>query len=170
MTTTDLFRLIIKSFGLYCFIDGLFTLIPSMSYSGGFSSISLAINTVYLVIICVIASILLFQTDRLIKLLRLDRGFDKTEINIKEIRAEDLFKFAIIIIGFLLITDNIGQFIEYCYLAFKKEVSANGLGESEGALLYNSLDNGWWAVSGLNILIGLTMVTAYKRITKLFKE
>lgn len=168
MTTTDFFRFTIKTFGLYCFIDALFTLIPNVSYSGGFSSFSLTINTVYLVIICGIAYILLFHTDGLIKLFRLERGFDEKDIDFKDFKSEGLFKFAIIIIGLLLITNNIGQFLEYCYLAFKKEVSATGLGESEGSLLHQSLDYGWWAVSGLNILIGFIMLTNYKRISKLF--
>lgn len=170
MTTTDFFRLIIKTFGVYCFIDGLFTLIPNMSYSGGFSSFTIAINTVYLIIISVITYILLFQTDGLIKLFKLEKGFDNENIDIKEFKSVGLFKFAIIIIGLVLITNNIGQFLEYCYLAFKKEISAGGLGESEGSLLSQSLDYGWWAVTGINILIGVLLLTNYKRIAILFVE
>lgn len=168
MTTKDFFRLIIKAFGTYCFINALFTLIPNLSYSGGFFTFHFAMNFVYFIVTGVIVYILLFQTDRTINLFRLTKGFDHEKIETKDLNANGLFKFAVILIGLLLITNNLAQFLDYCYLAFKKQVSAYGLGEIEGAMLDQHLDYNWWAISGLNILIGILMLLNYEWIAKLF--
>ncbi len=170
MTTKDFFRLIIKVLGIYCFVEALFTLIPNMSYSGGFLSFHFALNFIYLIIAGLITYILLFQTDRIIKLFRLTKGFDSNTIEIKDFNTNGLFKFAIILIGLLLIVNNLAQFIDYCYLAFKKQVSAHGLGEVEGAMLDQHLDYNWWAISGLNILIGILILMNYDWIAKIFTK
>ncbi|MGB5821100.1 MAG: hypothetical protein WBG90_16565 [Saonia sp.] len=170
MTKTDLFRVIIKIFGVYCFIEALFRLIPNISLSNGFYSFSLMVSGIYLLITGLIAYLLLFQTDRLIKLFRLEKGFDSDKIDVKNLNSDGLFRFGLIIIGLLMIADNIAQFLNYCYLAFKKQVSSNGLGEIEGAMLDQHLDYNWWISSGLNALIGIIILTNYKRISKLFAE
>ena len=170
MTTKDFFRLIIKALGIYCFINVLFSLIPNISYSTGFFSIHLTLNFIYLIVAGLITYILLFQTDRIIKLFRLTKGFDNNTIETKDLNAKDLFKFAIILIGLLFIVNNLAQFIDYCYLGFKKQVSAYGLGEVEGAMLDQHLDYNWWAISGLNILIGILMLMNYNWIAKIFTK
>lgn len=94
MTKTDFFRLIIKGFGTYCFINALFTLIPNMSYSGSFFSMSVKFNSVYILIISFIAYLLISQTNRIIKLLKLDKGYDSDIIEIKNLNTTGLLKFA----------------------------------------------------------------------------
>lgn len=168
MTKTDLFRAIIKIFGIYCFIEALFRLIPNISLSGGFYSFSLMVSLVYLLITVVIAFVLLFGTDRIIKLFRLEKGFDTQNIDTKNLNEEGLLKLGLIFIGLLMIADNIAQFLNYCYLVFKKQISANGLGEIDGLMLDQQLDYNWWVVSGLNVLIGVIIVINYKRISQLF--
>ncbi|MFD2099929.1 hypothetical protein [Flagellimonas iocasae] len=170
MTTKDFFRLIIKALGTYCFVDALFTLVPNMSYSSGFLSFHFAMNLIYLIVTGLITYILLFQTDRIIKLFRLTKGFDSDIIETKDLKTKGLFKFAVILIGLLLIVNNLAQFIDYCYLAFKNQVSAYGLGEVEGAMFDQHLDYNWWAISGLNILIGILMLMNYDWIAKIFTK
>nr|WP_299345180.1 hypothetical protein [Allomuricauda sp.] len=170
MTKTDLFRVIIKIFGIYCFINAIFSLIPNFTYSGGFSSVSLSINTFYLLINGLIAYLLVFQTDRLIKLFRLGKGFDTEIIDTRNLKTDGLFKVALIFIGLLMITNNIAQFLDFCYLAFKKQISARGLGEIDGAMLQQQLDYHWWIINGLNIIFGIIILTNYKWIAKLFEE
>lgn len=168
MTTSDFFRLIIKGFGTYCFINALFTLIPNMSYSGDFFSMSIAFNSVYILLMVLIAYFLLFQTDSIIKLLRLNKGYDNSIIETKNLNPVDLFKFTVILMGFMLITNNLAQFLNYAYLALKNEVSANGLGEIEGAMLDQHIDYNWWIISGLNVVMGFIILINYKPIAQLF--
>jgi len=168
MTKTDLFRVVIKIFGIYCFMNAMFRLLPSISFSNGFDSFNFTFNLIYMVIMGLISLLFLSQTDRLINVFRLERGFDSKDINIKNLSENGLFKFGIIIIGLLMIADNIAPFLNFCYLGFKKQVSANGLDDISGAIFSQYIDYNWWITSGLNILIGLIILTNYKRISKLF--
>ena len=167
MTKTDAFRLIIKSLGIYCFIDFLFTLVPNISYSVELWDVSLTVNTIYLIVIFLITYLLLFQTERIIKVFRLAKGFDNEEIEIK-VKIKDLYKLAIVIIGLLLIVDNIASFLNYCYLAFKKEVSATGLADIEGAMHDQFIDYNWWVMNGLNVLIGTVIILNHEKLASLF--
>ncbi|MGX1929438.1 hypothetical protein [Flagellimonas sp. 2504JD4-2] len=167
MTKTDFFRVVIKIFGIYCFIQALFQLLPNISFSGSFASFSFTFNLIYLIVMGIITFLLLFRTDRLIKLFRLEKGFDTPTIDTKNLSSDGLFKFGIIIIGLLMISNNISSFVNYCYLAFKKQVSANGLDEVSGSILNQYLDYNWWIISGLNVLIGVILLVNYKRISKL---
>lgn len=167
MTKTDFFRLIIKGFGTYCFINALFTLIPNMSYSGSFFSMSVIFNSFYILIISFIAYLLIFQTNRIIKLLKLDKGYDSDIIEIKNLNTTGLLKFALILVGFILITNNLAQFLNYCYLALKNQISGNRLGHIEGLMLDQQIDYNWYIISGLNVLFGFIIVTNYKPLAKL---
>lgn len=167
MTKTDFFRLIIKGFGTYCFINALFTLIPNMSYSGSFFSMSVKFNSVYILIISFIAYLLISQTNRIIKLLKLDKGYDSDIIEIKNLNTTGLLKLALILVGFLLITNNLAQFLNYCYLALKNQISGNRLEHIEGVMLDQQIDYNWYIISGLNVLLGFIIVTNYKALAKL---
>lgn len=168
MTKTDFFRVVIKIFGIYCFINTLLQLVPSLSITWGFDSFTFVYNSVYILAMVLIAALLLFRTDILIKLFRIDKGFDNDKIETRDLNSQGLFKFGLITIGLFMIVNNIAQFLNYCYLAFKKQVSAYGLGEIEGAMLDQHLDYNWWVSSGLNVLIGIIILTNYKRISKQF--
>src|SRR5690606_13054879 len=121
-------------------------------FSGGFYSFSLMVSLVYLLITGVIAFLLLFGTDRIIKLFRLDKGFDTNNIDSSNLNEEGLLKLGLILIRLLMIADNIAQFLNNCYLLFKKQISANGLDEIDGLMLDQQLDYNWWVISGLNVL------------------
>ncbi|WP_421805708.1 hypothetical protein [Flagellimonas sp.] len=170
MTKTDLFRVVIKIFGLYCFINALFQLLPSVSVTWGFDSFNFVFNLIYLLVMGLIAALFLSQTDRLIKLFKLEKGFDSTTIDVRNLNAHGLIKFGLVIIGLFMIVENLAPFINFCYWAFKKQVSANGLDEIGGSILDQYIDYNWWITSGLNILIGIVVTTNYKRISKLFVE
>ncbi|WP_420602336.1 hypothetical protein [Flagellimonas sp.] len=168
MTKTDLFRVIIKIFGIYCFIDVLFQLLPSISFSGGFDAFSFTFNLIYMIVMGLIAFLLLFQTDRLVKLFRLEKGFDTPTIDAKHLSANGLFKLGLIVMGLLMIADNIAPFLNFCYLIFKEQVSADGLTGANNMALHQHLYFNRWVVCGLNVLVGIIILTNYKWISKLF--
>ncbi|WP_299317873.1 hypothetical protein [uncultured Maribacter sp.] len=170
MTTTDLFRVIIKIFGIYCFTTLMYRLQPRMTVNFGFVFFDFIINVIYMVVMGLIVFLFLFKTDRLIKLFRLNKGFDSQIINIKNLNEVGLFKFGIIIIGLLMIVDNIAPFLNFCYLEFKKQVSTNGTDESSAINLGLFIDYNWWFTYGLNIFIGIIFLTANNRISKLLMK
>lgn len=170
MTKTDLFRVVIKLFGIYSFINALFQLIPNVSYSRELYKFNLVTNTIFLIFSFLISYFLLFKTNNIVKILRLEKGFDNNNIELKNLSADVIFKFALIFTGILFIVNNLAQFIDFCYLAFKEQVSSNGLNEIDGAMLEQQLDYHWGLISGLNILIGFIFLTNYKWICKLFMK
>ncbi|WP_340066583.1 hypothetical protein [Ascidiimonas aurantiaca] len=167
MTPMIFFRLVIKVFGLYAFINSFYTFIPNIPYiiDLGYHLSLLGIPFLHFLI----AYLFLFQTDRIIRILRLERGFENTTISIAKPDGNDILNVAVIVIGGLLLVNNIAQFIHYCYLAFKKEVSANGLDETSGYLLDEPLDHTWWFISGANTITGFILITNYSRIAKWLK-
>jgi hypothetical protein len=170
MTTTDLFRVIIKIFGIYCFTTLIYRLQPRMSVTYAFVFSDFIINLIYLVVMGLIVFLFLSQTDRLIKLFRLNKGFDSQIIDMKNLNEVGLFKFGLVIIGLLMIVDNIAPFLNFCYLEFKKQVSTNGLDESSGINLSLFIDYNRWFTYGLNILIGIVFLTNNNRISKLLMK
>ncbi|WP_405397526.1 hypothetical protein [Maribacter sp. Asnod2-G09] len=170
MTTTDLFRVIIKIFGIYCFTTLIYGLQPRMTVNFGFDFFEFIISIIYLVVMGLIVFFFLFKTDRLIKLFRLSKGFDSQIIDIKNLNEVGLFKFGIIIIGLLMIVDNIAPFLNYCFLEFKKQVWTNKMDESSGINLGLFIDYNRWFTYGLNIFIGIIFLIANNRISKLLMK
>jgi hypothetical protein len=66
---------------------------------------------------------LLFFTDKIISILKLDKGFDDNYIKIGNITDVHIVKSAILILGGLLIIDNFPRFINYCFIYFKNHIS-----------------------------------------------
>ena len=170
MMKTDLFRVVIKIFGIYCFINFLFQLIPTYSVSWGFDSFNFFFSLIQFVTMGLITFLLLFKTDTLIKVFRIDKGFDNKVIVTKDVNAKGIFKFALIIIGLSMIVDNISQLLTFCYLAFKNQISVLGIAQTEDAVLNQYLDYNRWITSGLNVLIGIIILTNFKWISELFMK
>ncbi len=106
MTKKDLFRIIIKLFGLLMFVKSLiiflgqFGLFTSYGDWGGFPILLFLLS---LVLVCGIIVLLVFFPDIIINIFRLDKGFDDEEISIRDINARRLIEFGVFIVGGLFI-------------------------------------------------------------------
>ena len=65
--------------------------------------------------------ILLFKTDFIIDILKLDKGFDEEQINLGNLTNESIFKLALIIIGGFLIIDYTPTLLFDIVNAFKSK-------------------------------------------------
>ncbi|WP_430427336.1 hypothetical protein [Maribacter litoralis] len=167
MTITDLFRVVIKIIGIYSLSKAMNRLLPRFSVLNGANTFTLIFDVIYMSLLALIVFVFLFQTNRVIKFFRIDRGFDSKVINLKNLNEEGLFKIGILLIGLLLITDNSASFLTFCYLELKKQISVGGLDLVPGAIIpYIHYDT--WAISGINILIGVLMLTFNTRILQVF--
>lgn len=167
MTKRDFFRIIIKLFGLYSLILTVFNYIPSnISYvTFNFEPMLLwGFGATALVILIYI--FLVLKTDRIIDLLKIDKGFDDERIELGNFNSEKIFKLALIIIGGFLIVDYLPHFLQYTYLAFKNHASPNGLNPMEEIAFGKPTDYFNWTIAGMNILIGIILITNYDRISK----
>ena len=161
MTKRDFFRLIIKLFGLYSMILTLFIFLPSnisnvLIYKEEIWFVFIILGSILLAIALFL--ILLFKTDFIIDKLGLDKGFDDDKIILGEFNNEQIFKFAIILIGGFLILDYFPNVLFEMINIFKTKSSSNSIYGYE-------VDYFNFIVGIINIMIGLIFITNYKHIS-----
>ncbi|RAV28689.1 hypothetical protein [Sinomicrobium soli] len=166
MTKRDFFKIIIKLLGLYFAVSAVFSDIPTyLSYFTQSSHPAVflwAIGTILVVILIFIA--LVFLSDKIVTLLRLDKGFDEDRIQFENFNEANLVKLAILILGGILWIDTFPGFITDCFLVFKEQVTPKGT-EDVISVKYGLSDYFRMAVSGIGLLMGYLMFTNYKKIT-----
>lgn len=160
MTKRDLFRVIIKLFGLYSLVISLFSIIP-----GSFSYLLQAFDLPMLIgflsimaLVCLLFVALIRKTDKIIDWLKLDKGFDDDTVNIGNLSAEKIIMLGTIIVGGFMLIDNFATFVNYTYLGFKEFVGTTNTHTSQGD--YS------WLISFLNLIIGYLLITNYTWIAK----
>lgn len=165
MTKRDFFRIIIKIFGLYSLILTVFIVLPtSMGYITDFDPTTLLWIFGITVLIVLMFAFLIYNTDKIINLLKLHKGFDDDRIELGNFNNEKILQFALILIGGFLFLGHLPDFLQYCYPAFKKQVAPNGLNFMEGMAFGSSVDYFNWAISGMNLIMGYLILTNYNRI------
>jgi hypothetical protein len=171
MTKKDLFRLIIKIFGLYAVISTLFSALPG---NISFVIMQLEISTIIwlLITLLVIISLfifLIYKPDRIIGWLQLDKGFDDDRIDFHNFNDNSILKLAVILIGGFLFIQNIPVFLSNTLFAFKSTVSSEFYTNDSNS--FGDLkDYIHWATSFLNLVIGYLLVTNYNYISRLLKQ
>ncbi|MDC6363646.1 MULTISPECIES: hypothetical protein [Flavobacteriaceae] len=168
MTKRDFFRIVIRLFALYLLLLVIFNFIPSnISYlTFEFSMWPILIIFGSTVLMILLFLFLLRKSDNVIEVLKLDKGFDDDRIEFGNLGSLEIVKIALIFIGGFMILDHLPEFLHYCYLGFKKEISATGLSPFEAPGLSDFLDYFRWFVSGINILIGYLMLSNLGRLTR----
>ena len=162
MNKTDFFTIFIKCIGLFSVIKSVFMMFSNISYSQGNFGIHLTFNGLILLFTFVIAFILIFKTNWVINLFRLDKGFESDEINFAGLKEHSLLRGGIILLGLYFMFDSLPSFLNYTYLWFRKQVSVSDINNNIGF----ALDYNWWSVSGISIIVGLIMVTNNQRLSK----
>jgi len=159
MTKRDFFVLLIKVFGLYSLITALFSSLPGQLafLSSGLDSISISIFIFSIAFVLGLFALLVFKADRVVNLLKLDRGFDEDRIELENVQADQIIKIGTFIIGGFLLLDNLPAFLSQTIFAFKS--SQIGWEPTEN-------DRTSWFVTGLNLVIGYLLITNYEFVAK----
>ncbi|HLS31772.1 MAG TPA: hypothetical protein VK021_13025 [Flavobacteriaceae bacterium] len=113
---------------------------------------------------------LILKTDWIIDLLKIDQGFDDNRIELGNFNSEKIIMLALILIGGFLIIDYVPNFLQYTYLAFKKQVSESGLNHIEESTFSRPIDYFNWVIAGVNIVIGFLLLTNYHQIGKWIQQ
>lgn len=162
MRKRDFFIIIIKLFGLFSAIATVFSALPGNLYFA-FNDFDLwAIIWIIIVVSFVfgVFILLIFNSGKLVDLLRLDKGFDSDKLDFGNLNAEEIVKVGVFIIGGLLIIDNIPTFLIQTYYAFKERAIGN---------LFVQGNKFYWVMSGINILLGYLLVTNFSFVARLFR-
>lgn len=166
MTKRDFFRLIIKIFGLYSLLLTVFTVIPN-NISNLLYQFDIRMIAVVLGITCITVGlffILLFKTDSIITILKLDKGFDEEKMDIGNLNNQSILKLAILLIGGFLVLDYVPNFLFELVNAFKYKAS-----EASSIEGY-SVDYFGLSTGIINIVIGFLMVVNYKSIAQVLDK
>lgn len=168
MTKRDFFRIIIRIFALYLLLLTIFNFIPT---NVSYLSYELAIWPVLIILGSAVLMILLFvfllrKSDNVIDVLKLDKGFDDERIELGNLGSLEIVKIALIFIGGFMILDYLPEFLHYCYLGFKKEISVTGLSPFEAPGLAEFWDYFRWFISGVNLLVGYLILSNLGRLAR----
>ncbi|CAM3602270.1 hypothetical protein FLGE108171_05405 [Flavobacterium gelidilacus] len=161
MTKKDFFRIIIKLFGLYSMIISLFTFLPR-----NISTLSIYKEEIWMMFVILGSTllmitfflILLFKTDFIINKLSLDKGYDDDKIIFGNFNNEEIFKFAILLIGGFLLVDNFPRILFEIINIFKTKSSNNSIYGYE-------VDYFNFIVGIINFMLGLILITNYKQVS-----
>ncbi len=126
MSIRDLFRLMMKLFGLYILISNLF----SLPYYLGFffyndlnwlhvlGSVALGLAMISFFLY------LAFRPDPIIKLLRLEQGFEQNQISLDRIDPTSLTRIGVLVVGGFFFLRNVGSALTNLYLLFRSSVAS----------------------------------------------
>lgn len=158
MKKKDLFVMIVKLFGLYSGIISLFAFLPQQV-----PLILMEDNNAYFITLLVSLAIvglflvLIFKAGSIVTFLKLEDGFTTDEFNMTSINANDLIRIASIVIGGLLIVDNLPHLVSnVIYEYVTKDDGYTRMTRADFA----------WASSALSIIIGYLLVTRNELVGK----
>ncbi|MCT4583016.1 MAG: hypothetical protein N4A35_16505 [Flavobacteriales bacterium] len=101
--------------------------------------------------------LLIFKADNIVQLLKLDKGFDTKTINLGNLDAKTILKISILILGGLLLIDNLPLFLKSILSAL--EIRTHG-GNPPKHFNFN------WLVTFLKTVIGYLFITYYDHIAR----
>ena len=164
MTKKDFFRVIIKLFGLYWLINTIFSLSQVFYFATNWDSGATGLLfTVFVLLFAVLVFVLLILgADKIISWLKLDKGFDDDKFEIYQFNVELILILAMVLIGGMLILDNIPVFINQAYMAIKLQISPSG-----DIMTLNGYSTYHLAVSFIKIVLGYLLITNYNVVGKL---
>ena len=166
MTKKDLFKIILKLYGLYSIIN-LIVQTPNLVYYFYFDTLgdmNWLILTVPILSLLVIY-LLLFKPQIIINLFKLDRGFENNEFSIDSKKVSNLTKVALTIIAIYLIVSNLGEFLTQVVFSFKESISSNSLDRLIKTIDYNPVNYKIMFNTGLSLIFGFLILTNNTRIT-----
>ena len=156
MSKRDFFIIVIRLFGLYLLIATLFSTLPGMlSFGVQFGDSA----TIALVVLSVVVSLfffwlLIYKAHAVVDFLKLGNGFEDDRIELGSLSSLQLMAVAILVIGGILIVENLPRFLSEVISSFKSLQFAF-IGEGNG---YG------WIMPALNLIIGYLLLTNYQAV------
>jgi len=157
MPKRDFFILIVKLFGLYSVVVGVFLIMPnSFSYLQyaliePTLFISLALVIIFMI---VLMYFLINKAGKIVDLLKIEQGFESEEFNLGALKEASIVKIAIIILGGYIFLDSIPAFIRS---------TLDMVNETE-FIDYDGIENYAWVTSLVRLFIGLFLTFNYKPV------
>jgi hypothetical protein len=168
MTPRTLFNIILKILGIFFIKDFLATIPQLLSvilYLTKSDSVTeaiwtLATTSLILLAYGLVSYYLVFKTELIIDKLKLDKGFDRETIPLN-IHRSTILSISVIVIGGLLVADEIPNFCRQLFSYFQEKRMTYG--QTNPTLAYS-------IVSGAKIIIGIFLMAGQKQIVNLIER
>jgi hypothetical protein len=161
MTFRDLFRFLIRLFSLYLLIILFFWFIPVgflalkyYDFNENLSFIPISIG----LILFIIFYLLIYKTDQLILLFKLDKGFENKQFKLSYLNAKRILKISLIIVGLALILFNFSGFLSQLILMIKQ--SPTEVDEFQTFTIETII------IKGINLLVGILLLLRLNYLSK----
>lgn len=174
MTPKNLFNIILKIFGLFFLreiiyiIPQLISAIPSFAQADDFGGEQFNSGEILPLIVTLIAIAfyvfiiyqLLFNTNKIINKLKLDRGFNQQEFSFN-ISTSLILTISLIVIGGIILTNEIPDFCRNIFSYFQEKNFTHGMSKPNYSFII---------ISGVKIIIGLLVIGERKRIVEFVEK
>ncbi|MFT7592177.1 MAG: hypothetical protein ACI9UJ_002106 [bacterium] len=113
MSVRDLYRVLLRLMGVFYFVQYVMAHLNLVYYAvSNNNGLSEIFGSLFAFItVLVVTMFLIFRTDKVIKMFQLDTGLDSNQIATSNITTDALFKFVFVLLGVLLVMDNVVGFI-----------------------------------------------------------
>lgn len=168
MTPRSLFNIILKVLGIF-FIKDILATIPQLFsvalYLTKTNSIDEAIWTLLftllvLSIYCLASYYLIFKTELIIEKLKLENGFNQDTIPLN-IHRSTILSISIIVIGGLIVADEIPDFCQKLFAYFQERRMTYG--QTNPSISYSVL-------AGVKIVVGLLLISKQRQIVNFIER
>jgi len=163
MKITDIIRLLIKLFSLFFLAYSLITILSqiTMSITIGAELIYLISAAIQIVFMFLVFWLLFFKTNWIIRILKLDQGYENDMIELKDSKKEPILDLAIVIVGGIVLVKYFPIFLSNLIFAFQASSGVNDVTDS-----YMSDMKIRIATNLLGIIIGYLLITNRRRLIK----
>jgi hypothetical protein len=162
MTITELFRFLIRLFSLYLLIILFFWFIPVgflalkyYDFNDNLSFITISIG----LILFIIFYFLVYKTDQVILLFKLDKGFENKQFKLSYLNAKRILKISLIIVGLALILFNFSGFLSHLILMIKQSPTEE-INEFQTFTIETII------IKGINLLVGILLLLRLNYLSK----
>ncbi len=161
---TGFFILLVKIFGLYSAVVSIFSGLPSymilamqgdvpiQQYFFLVVGISVAVGLFWL---------LTFKADKLVDLLKLEKGLSDDRIDFGNISIEDITRIGVFVIGGMLVIENIPRVLSELYWTLRGDIVGLEFAKQDKIRL---------SISGLNVAVGYLLFSNADRVAKLVNK
>lgn len=171
MSKRDVFRIVIKLFGLYSIVL-LITALPQV-----FSSIFLwgeltfIIGTLLSIVIFLsLVYLMLVKTDKIISILKLDKDFDDEKASLSQFTPTGIIKLGIVIVNVYLIILNLPDLVTNLFYLFKYSIPDDGIDSFLNSFSPTNPNYYVLISSGIQVVLSFFVLTNKNRIaTKIEK-
>lgn len=170
MEIKDFFKLALKLIAIFYAVEAIYFLAGNIQY---FINIyEYEVITITWTILSTLIPVLMYylifvQSDKLVKFLKIDQGFEGKKVNFGSLSSLEILKIAFIIFGLIMIVWGLPNFLTNGFYAFKYSAGPQLYEPHPDAIRYDYFE---MTQSGVYILMGYLMVSNYKRIANWFDK